>query len=73
MTDDAAPQPELRILTDGLSDEEVAAVTSVVSAAIAAQRAGNEDGRESLETVNARRWRRSVGPFAGIGTAFDIR
>ena len=56
---------DLRIRTPGLSDEEVAAITSVVTAAIEAQRAANEDGRESAEAANARRWRHSVGPLAG--------
>jgi len=59
-----AALPELRILTEGLDEEEIAAVTSVVTAAIEAQRAGDDDGREAVATANARRWRHSVGPLA---------
>jgi len=66
---DAAPPIDLRILTAGLSDEEVAAVTSVVRATVAAARAA--DGGESAEAANVRRWRRSVGPLAAAHAGID--
>ena len=49
---------DLRILTPGLSDEEVAAVTSVVAAMLEAQR-----GEAVREAVDGRdRWHRSLDP-----------
>jgi len=66
---DSAPPIDLRILTAGLSDEEIAAVTSVVRATVAAAQAA--DGGESAEAMNARRWRRSVGPLAATHHGVD--
>jgi len=63
VSDASETEGDLRILTPGLSDEEVAAVISVVAAAAEAQHELNDDGRDP-SAVNARRWRRSVGPLA---------
>jgi len=56
---------DLRILTPGLSEEEIAAVTSVVTAMVAEQRTQAEQS-----TAPVPRWRRSIGrlvepPIAG--------
>jgi len=58
---------DLRILTPGLSDEEIAAVTSVVAAMIEAQR--DDAVRESAGGQD--RWRRSLdlGRSASRGPA----
>ncbi len=68
--DDAETALGLRILTHGLSEEEVAAVTSVVSGLVAEQRAQQPETGESQEARNRRRWVHSVGQFAG---RLDIR
>lgn len=57
--EEAAATPDLRILTPGLGPEEIAAVTSVVTAMLAEQQAA----AERHATAEPPRWRHAVEPF----------
>jgi hypothetical protein len=56
---DAAPAPDLRILSPGATPEEVAAVTAVLGAALAELAAAHE--RDRAPIVSA--WQRSQRPI----------